>query len=110
MQALATRPWATTAVALAGAGMIAAGPALAPPVSVSIPDISAQTISVQLLNAADVVIDFIRHGESLDNVASLVGTVPPGAALNEAGVRQAEEVAQARVDAGDFIAAGQWVA
>lgn len=107
MQALATRPWATTAVALAGAGMIAAGPALAPPVSVSIPDISAQTISVQLLNAADVVIDFIRHGESLDNVANLVGTVPPGAALTEAGVGQAEEVGQALFDTGDFNSAGQ---
>lgn len=92
MQQRATRPWATTAIALAGAGMIAAAPLVVPPASVQIPDISVQNLSVQLMSAADVVIDFIRHGESLDNIANLVGTVPPGAALTQAGEAQAENL------------------
>lgn len=92
MQQRATRPWATTAIALAGAGMIAAAPLVAPPTSVQIPDISVQNISVQLMSAGDVVIDFIRHGESLDNIANLVGTVPPGAELSPAGLQQAIDI------------------
>ncbi|ODR08539.1 hypothetical protein BHQ15_08625 [Mycolicibacillus koreensis] len=92
MQQRATRPWATTAIALAGAGMIAAAPLVAPPTSVQIPDISVQNISVQLMSAGDVVIDFIRHGESLDNVANLVGTNAVGASLTEEGIKQAEKL------------------
>lgn len=89
MQQLASRPWATTAVALAGAGMVAAAPVVTPLPSLQIPEISVENISVQLMSAADVVIDFIRHGESADNVANLVGTVPTGAPLTDEGIAQA---------------------
>ncbi|WP_133053632.1 phosphoglycerate mutase family protein [Mycolicibacillus trivialis] len=95
MQQLASRPWATTAVALAGAGMVAAAPVVTPLPSLRIPEISVENISVQLMSAGDVVIDFIRHGESLDNINNLVGTLPGsdgGAALTPAGLQQAIDV------------------
>ncbi|WP_197497668.1 phosphoglycerate mutase family protein [Mycobacterium sp. 1274756.6] len=92
MQQLASRPWATTAVALAGAGMVAAAPVVTPLPNVQIPEISVHDISVQLMSTADVVIDFIRHGESTDNIANLVGTVPTGAGLTDDGITQAKAI------------------
>lgn len=88
----AARPRTARTIAFVGAGMIAAAPVVAPVPTVQIPDISIRGITVQLLSAADVTIDFIRHGESLDNVASLIGTLPPGAALTDAGRQQALDI------------------
>lgn len=90
MQQLASRPWATTAVALAGAGMVAAAPVVTPLPNVQIPEISVETLSLLASGGADIWIDFIRHGESTDNIASIIGTTPPGAALTELGRSQAE--------------------
>jgi hypothetical protein len=40
-----------------------------------------------------IVLDFVRHGESIDNNAGIIDTVPPGTDLDAAGVHQADEVA-----------------
>ncbi len=42
-----------------------------------------------------IVIDFVRHGESIDNHAGIIDTIPPGTALDAAGEGQASDVATA---------------
>ncbi|MFZ0906850.1 MAG: histidine phosphatase family protein [Mycobacterium sp.] len=42
-----------------------------------------------------IVLDFIRHGQSIDNAAGIIDTVPPGTALTPTGLTQAETVGQA---------------
>jgi hypothetical protein len=42
-----------------------------------------------------IVIDFVRHGESIDNHAGIIDTVPPGTALDATGEGQASDVATA---------------
>jgi Histidine phosphatase superfamily (branch 1) len=42
-----------------------------------------------------VVIDFVRHGESIDNHAGIIDTTPPGTALDATGEGQASDVATA---------------
>jgi hypothetical protein len=42
-----------------------------------------------------IVIDFVRHGESIDNHAGIIDTTPPGTALDAAGEGQASDVATA---------------
>ena len=37
--------------------------------------------------------DLVRHGQSVDNLEKILGTVPPGAPLTELGEQQAHEVA-----------------
>jgi Histidine phosphatase superfamily (branch 1) len=42
-----------------------------------------------------IIIDFVRHGESIDNNAGIIDTVPPGTALDATGESQASDVATA---------------
>ncbi len=42
-----------------------------------------------------IVIDFVRHGESIDNHAGIIDTTPPGTALDTTGEGQASDVATA---------------
>jgi hypothetical protein len=42
-----------------------------------------------------IVIDFVRHGESIDNNAGIIDTTPPGTALDATGDGQASDVASA---------------
>jgi hypothetical protein len=42
-----------------------------------------------------IVLDFVRHGESIDNNAGIIDTVPPGTALDATGEGQATAVATA---------------
>jgi histidine phosphatase superfamily protein (branch 1) len=42
-----------------------------------------------------VIIDFVRHGESIDNAAGIIDTNPPGTALDSTGIDQANAVATA---------------
>jgi hypothetical protein len=42
-----------------------------------------------------IVIDFVRHGESIDNHAGIIDTTPPGTALDATGEGQASDVAAA---------------
>lgn len=82
MLQFATRPWITVGVAAVGAGLISAAP-------VTVPLPGVQTADIQL-TATDIVIDFIRHAESTDNAAHIIGTMPPGAHLTELGQSQAQ--------------------
>ncbi|HEX4391031.1 MAG TPA: phosphoglycerate mutase family protein [Mycobacterium sp.] len=42
-----------------------------------------------------IVLDFVRHGESIDNNAGIIDTTPPGTALDATGEDQATDVATA---------------
>jgi Histidine phosphatase superfamily (branch 1) len=42
-----------------------------------------------------IIIDFVRHGESIDNQAGIIDTTPPGTALDTTGFGQADSVATA---------------
>jgi hypothetical protein len=42
-----------------------------------------------------IVIDFVRHGQSLDTTAGIIDTTPPGTALDATGETQASDVATA---------------
>jgi len=42
-----------------------------------------------------IVLDFVRHGESIDNNAGIIDTTPPGTALDPTGEGQAATVATA---------------
>lgn len=79
-----TRPWITAGVALVGAGVVAAtpvAPMAGPLAAVTLPGIQ--------LTATDMVLDLVRHGQSEDNVAGIIGTLPPGAAITDQGATQA---------------------
>ncbi|HTM85469.1 MAG TPA: histidine phosphatase family protein, partial [Mycobacterium sp.] len=77
MQRIATRPWTTAAVALLGAGAVAAAPVVAP-----LPGAVAMDVRFA---AQDVTLDLVRHGESVDNAEGVLGTTPPGAELTALG-------------------------
>lgn len=85
MQSAALRPWTTAAVALLGAGAVAAGP-------VVMPQAGAVAVDV-LLAAQDITLDLVRHGQSQDNADGILGTVPPGAPLTALGEQQAAYLA-----------------
>jgi Histidine phosphatase superfamily (branch 1) len=42
-----------------------------------------------------IILDFVRHGQSIDNAAGIIDTEPPGTALTQTGEDQADAVAQA---------------
>jgi Histidine phosphatase superfamily (branch 1) len=41
-----------------------------------------------------IILDFVRHGQSVDNAANIIDTQPPGTALTTTGVQEADAVAQ----------------
>ena len=41
-----------------------------------------------------IVLDFVRHGQSIDNAAGIIDTAPPGTELTQTGLTQAETVGQ----------------
>ncbi len=83
MRQLGTHSWITAGVALVGVGAIAVAPTSVPP-----PDI--HLVDIQLtVGATDITLDLVRHGQSVDNVEGILGTVPPGAALTDVGKEQA---------------------
>ncbi|MEB3051526.1 histidine phosphatase family protein [Mycolicibacter sp. MYC123] len=84
MRRRVTRTCSTAAVALVGAGVLAALPT---------PPVSGATVAEFLLAAQDITIDMVRHGESVDNAEGVLGTIPPGAELTALGHVQAADVA-----------------
>lgn len=80
-----SRSWIAGAVTLLGAGAIAVTPVVAPAAAIRLPDIQ--------LTSADMILDLVRHGQSSDNVQSILGTVPPGAPLTDEGATQAAYLA-----------------
>ncbi|OHV05383.1 histidine phosphatase family protein [Mycobacterium talmoniae] len=89
MQQLATRPWITAGIALAGASLIATAPVTAPP----LPDVHVSRLIQLIADEADITIDLIRHGQSFDNVQGIIGTVAPGAGLTPTGAEEAAYLA-----------------
>jgi phosphohistidine phosphatase SixA len=87
VQQLATRPWVTVGVALAGAGVITLTPITAPLPDVHVPDIQLTA------GEEEMVLDLVRHGQSTDNASQIINTVPPGATLTPEGVEQAQNLA-----------------
>lgn len=88
MQHVATRPWTASGIALIGAGLIAAAP-------VAVPAPGVYAAAVALTAGEQITLDLVRHGQSADNVAAIIGTVAPGAPLTATGEQQADDVATA---------------
>jgi len=91
------RPWITAGIALVGAGVVAVTPAptAGPPAGITASDVQ--------LAATDMVLEFVRHGLSTDNVNFINGSVAPGAHLADLpdpynGFHQADAVGQALFD------------
>lgn len=83
------RRFSTAAAAVLATGALVAAPVVpANPIAVAVN-------AIQLLATGDVTIDFIRHGESTDNVAGILGTRVPGALLTDTGRDQAVTVGHA---------------
>lgn len=74
------------------AAVVLAGLIVAAPVATPQPHPSSAPL-IQLL-ADTVVLDLIRHGESADNVAGILGTAAPGADLTDLGREQAVTIAE----------------
>lgn len=89
MQRLATRPWVAAGVA----GVVVA--LLGAPVPTSTAPLPGDYSPSFLLTAEDITLDLVRHGQSTDNAEGILGTVPPGAELTDAGQQQAADVAPA---------------
>lgn len=100
MQQLAARSWITAGVAVAGAGVIAVTPATVP-----LPRPTAHVLEIQLASGAeditDITLDFVRHGQSVDNVQQILGTLPPGVPITDLGKEQAITVGQELYNHGD---------
>ncbi|MGV0625284.1 histidine phosphatase family protein [Mycolicibacter minnesotensis] len=83
-----TRSRITAGAALVGAGILAATPIVSMPAPSSVaalPEIE--------LTAVNMVLDLVRHGQSVDNVEHIIGTVPPGASITADGAAQAAYLA-----------------
>ncbi|OBK91166.1 histidine phosphatase family protein [Mycolicibacter sinensis] len=85
MQRLVNHSWVLTGVTLVSAGLVAGTP-VPPPAG-------ALAFDVQL-TAEDITLDFVRHGQSTDDLNGILGTMPPGAHLTDLGEQQAAQVAQ----------------
>jgi broad specificity phosphatase PhoE len=72
------------ALGLISSGLLFAGPAVA------------------WADAADITIDFIRHGQSIDNAAGIIDTVPPGTGLTPEGVTQAMTIGDQLAQGGPY--------
>ena len=87
MSQLAARRWIGVAVALVGVVVLAANP-----MTGSLPRL--HRLEVRLIaGAEDITIDFVRHGQSVDNADGILGTAPPGVLLTDLGQQQADHVA-----------------
>ena len=66
-------------------------------ISVGLLSIALMAVGPALAWADDgsIIIDFVRHGESIDNNAGIIDTNPPGTALDATGQGQATDVATA---------------
>ncbi|MFY9766535.1 MAG: phosphoglycerate mutase family protein [Mycobacterium sp.] len=52
-----------------------------------------------------IVLDFVRHGQSIDNAAGIIDSQPPGSELDPMGITQANDVEQAiQAEYGNSIA------
>lgn len=95
MHPFASRPWIAAGVitgALAGAGGMAFAPATASPPNIRVADVA-------LTADQDILLEFVRHGLSTDNVNLINGTVAPGAPLfSPYGFQQAQAVGQELFD------------
>jgi broad specificity phosphatase PhoE len=89
MQRLVSCLWITAGVALASAGVVTITPVTAPPTAVHVFDIQLTG------DAEEITLDFVRHGQSTDDLNGILGTLPPGAPLTELGEQQADAIAQA---------------
>lgn len=90
MQRFVSRTLATAGVTLIGAGIVTSTPVTAPASA------AAHVFDIQLIaDAQDITLDFVRHGQSTDDLNNILGTVPPGAHLTALGEQQADQVAQA---------------
>jgi broad specificity phosphatase PhoE len=96
----AFHPLVAGGTAIATASLIVATPAVVPLPDVHLPDVALTA------GAEDITLDFVRHGQSTDNVAGILGTTPPGAPLTELGEQQAITVGQALYNDGDNDIAG----
>lgn len=83
-----THPWTIAGIALACAGTVAATPVL--PIAAPTAPSKAASVALNIeLTALDMVLDLVRHGQSTDNAAGIIGTVPPGASITALGATQA---------------------
>lgn len=89
MQRVVNRMWATAGITLVGLGAATVTPAAPAPSAVSVVDTALTA------DAEQITLDLVRHGQSTDDLNNILGTLPPGAPLTEAGVQQANAVAQA---------------
>ncbi|HEU0190812.1 MAG TPA: histidine phosphatase family protein [Mycobacterium sp.] len=88
MHQFAIRAGITAGVTVIGTGLVAAAP-------VTVPPPTARLLGIQLTaGAEDITLDFVRHGQSTDDLNGILGTLPPGAHLTPLGVQQSDEVAQ----------------
>ncbi|MEB3023115.1 histidine phosphatase family protein [[Mycobacterium] crassicus] len=89
MQRVVNRIGVTAGITLAGLGIVNVVP-VAPALN------AAPAFGIQLTaEAGQITLDLVRHGQSTDDLNNILGTLPPGAPLTEAGVQQANAVAQA---------------
>jgi broad specificity phosphatase PhoE len=91
VQQTVRRPFAG-GLAIAGVGVIVAMSPTGAPLS------DTQRPSVRLLSGEsdlvqDITIDFVRHGQSFDNLNNIIGTVAPGPTLTPDGYAEANTIA-----------------
>lgn len=92
MQRAVNRARAAVGIALIGCGLGAAAPVAATAAAGS-------AWAVRLTAGAEqITLDLVRHGQSTDDLNDILGTLPPGAPLSDAGVQQANTVAAAIQD------------
>lgn len=79
--------WVRGIVALVEASVVAVTP-------LTVPLPGVHRLDIQLISGTeDITIDFVRHGQSVDNAENILGTTPPGVALTNLGQQQADQVA-----------------
>ncbi|MGB3335258.1 MAG: histidine phosphatase family protein [Mycobacterium sp.] len=94
MLRVVNRTWITAGITLVGLGVATVTAVVPPPAAALVVDIQLTA------DAEQITLDLVRHGQSTDDLNNILGTLPPGAPLTEAGVQQANAVAQAI--AGEF--------
>ncbi|MEB3023116.1 phosphoglycerate mutase family protein [[Mycobacterium] crassicus] len=88
MRRVISLTWITTGITLAGLG----GVTTVIPAAAA----AASAFGIRLTaDTEDITLDFVRHGQSTDDLNNILGTLPPGAHLTDLGEQQAAQVAQA---------------